>query len=242
MALSFALRVTAARFVRPVAFTRTFASRLNDNRFQPGGGGPPIKTIKSSMDLPNLSVAEVTPAQTEASKAKKSAQGALVAAKQALADVAVKAKVLKQVAAEAADAEAKVLKRVAAEAADAEQAALENLTAKQADLDQATLAKKKADDDALTYLENAKAQNKQFLANAFDHFDTEKTGVIKQEHIPGILREIGYPAGHEEVEELMGAVDHALDGTMTRKAWIKSLPLDIKNALQNHPDAQKWSS
>jgi len=226
MALSFAF---SSRVLRPATCVRTFAARVTDARYQPTGGGQAAKSAKkgASTDVPNLFVAEITPAQTEAAKAKKEADAALVSAKGVLADMAAKAQ---------------VLKKVAAEAAEAQRAAEEAYRASQAAVTAASKAKEQADAEALTSLSKAKEENKRFLANAFDYFDLQKSGILKLEDIPLVLRELNYPAGHEEIAELMGAVDVNLNDTVTKKAWIDNLPIDINNALRNHPEAGKWAA
>eukprot|EP00930_Biecheleria_cincta_P050971 TRINITY_DN36127_c0_g1_i1.p1 TRINITY_DN36127_c0_g1~~TRINITY_DN36127_c0_g1_i1.p1 ORF type:complete len:238 (+),score=56.49 TRINITY_DN36127_c0_g1_i1:17-730(+) len=206
---------------------RTFASatRITDVSRQPGVRNSEV-TSRRSLDEPTLAVPSVTQEQEEAAAMVKEAEAQLVKAKTAANDAAGVAAAIKKVA------ENYALQKKHAD---------EKVSWAKRTLDEAIAAKQKADNDALQVLEDSAESEKQFLKNAFDYFDRNKSGKLMAKDIRAVLQELKLPAEAGDVDDLIQVLDIRKDDHVKRSAWTNHMPDDIKQALRQHQLADEWT-
>lgn len=209
------------RNVQPVvAMARQFSNaRVTDASRQPSvGGQPAVLPLQSKRVTAVPLVPEVTAEQKEASAAVKLAQQEAAASSTNAERVATEAAVLK-----------KLYEEFAAKKIDADQDA----KASQQAVIAAKAAKKSADEKALVMIENKRKEDKRFLENSFQHFDTDKKGLMSVSQLQAILEDCKLPANGEDVD--------LLDGIRDKVGWAAHMPTELRAALANHPQAGEWA-
>lgn len=203
------------------AVARQFSThRVTDTSRQPSvGGQPAVLPRKKGEITAGPLVPEVTAEQKEASAAVKAVQRAATAASAHAEKVATEAAVLQR-----------LYEEFAAKKLDADHDA----KATQQAVVAARAAKKIADDKAVVMIENKREQDKKFLENAFQHFDTDKKGLITSSQLQAILAHCKLPANGEDVD--------LLDGIRDKLGWVAHMPADLKAALAKHPQAGGWGA
>merc|ERR1740121_1693474 len=197
-------------------------TRVTDASYQPGANRN-VKKMRS-MDEPNtfnVNVPEITEKQKAATAANRQAHKDMATARQVASEAASVARVLKKVSDDAA---------VAARAAD------EDLKDKEVAAQKAMLAKKQADEDTLAEMntEEEMYNDPDFLGNAFDHFDVDKVGNLKMDQFPAILKSLNMPSvvaatGLDAVEELFHCMDANKNELVSRREWVKYMPLQTRS-------------
>jgi len=202
------------------------ASRITDVSRQPVMNQPVINRTRKSLDEPTLDVPLVTPEQEEAAAMKKRADERLVKAKTAASEAA---------------GVAAALKKVAEDYAVQKKQADEDVARARKAVDEAVAVKQKADNDALRVMEDSAASEKQFLKNAFAHFDGNNSGKLVAKDIKAVLQELKLPAEAGDVDDLMQVLDIGKDDFVKQSTWINHMPDDILQPLRQHRLADQWA-
>lgn len=203
---------------------RAFAARVTDpSRQRSTVKEPPPK--RHSFQDP-LKVPEVTVEQQEAAAAKQKADDALAAASKAASDAA---------------AVCAALKKVADDYMAVKKKADQEVLAAKAEADKAAVAKRDADVRAIDVLKQNQEKEKRFLKNAFETFDTNKAGFLTPDQITIVLRSCKLPSDIGDVDDLVQVLDISKDEVIQQWEWVGHMPVDLRQALRNHPQANEWA-
>eukprot|EP00931_Biecheleriopsis_adriatica_P002032 TRINITY_DN10264_c0_g1_i1.p1 TRINITY_DN10264_c0_g1~~TRINITY_DN10264_c0_g1_i1.p1 ORF type:complete len:222 (+),score=65.29 TRINITY_DN10264_c0_g1_i1:75-740(+) len=207
---------------------RAFASvsRVKDVSRQPGVFNSEVRSSRRSLDEPTLSVPSVTPEQEQAAAMKRRAEEQLVKAKTAANEAA---------------SVAAALKKVADDYALQKKQADEEVSRVRKTVEAAIAAKQKADNDALRTMQDSENSEKQFLKNAFKHFDGNKSGKLLAKDIRAVLQELKLPAETGDVDDLFQVLDIGKEEHVKQAAWTYHMPDDMKQALRQHRLAGEWA-
>lgn len=210
-----------------LTFVRTFSAvppRKTDATRQPTMGQP--TTTASHNEAATAPVVPVvTKAQRQAIAVKEAAEKTLTEAKHAAIEAMTVEKVLKKATTDAAVAKIK---------ADAE------VQAARTAVSDAKKAMLKADKNAVGVIASTAEQEKRFLENAFDSFDTDKKGFLDPDHIRVVLQALKMPSEPGDVEELVECLDVSKDQVIQKWEWVEEMPVEMQTALHNSSHAAKW--